>query len=281
MERNVTEVLTFSLAAHALAEQKGLAPALGDGLRLLLIGDETGPAPLAGGDRICGLLVVAERGGELPADLTSAIRDRLGDGRFLLALATCNGSGGTAPAEPGERADPVEPDLADFLRAWRFERVFRPDARLAGHGRVTFELNLPSDESLIPALSHAVGLLLREFGHPQDDWLSTIPLVIDELMTNAMRHGNGGCRDKHVAVRVQIDAGQFRLTVTDEGRGFRREGVADPRRPDRLWRPGGRGIFLIEALMDTVDYRDEGRTVEVVKRYEAPRDDAIPPTSAG
>ncbi len=279
MDHSAPEALTFGLSTRALAELKGLAPAEGDRLRLSLAGEEPVLAPDDPGERLCALLVAAERGGEIPPALVAAMREHLDAGRYLIALSSrgaAAGAGspggsagaaeaGEAPAAAGEETGAFR----EFLDRWRFERIFRTAPQLAGYGRAGLDLTIPSEEALIPGLSHTVGLLLREFGFAQDDWMSTVPLVLDEVLTNAMRHGNQGAREKCVHVSVGIDAEQLRVTVTDEGEGFRREGVADPRHGDRIWRTGGRGLFLIEQLMDEVSYRDEGRTVHLVKRNRA------------
>ncbi len=270
MDQTAPEALTFTLATRALAELKGLAPALGDRLRLELVGDEPGPVPADPAERLCALLVVAGGGEEIPPAVLAATREHLGRGRYLLAVSSRRASpSAVAPSASDAAAGPdakvaAESTFREFLDGWRFERIFRVAPELAGCGRAALDLRLPSDETLIPGVSHTVGLLLREFGFPQDDWMSTIPLVLDEVLTNAMRHGNGGLREKAVLVRIAVDAAALELTVTDEGSGFRREGVADPRSADRLWRAGGRGLFLIESLMDHVEYREAGRTVHLV-----------------
>ncbi|MHB8080295.1 MAG: ATP-binding protein [Candidatus Krumholzibacteriia bacterium] len=266
MDQSAPEALTFGLSTRALAELKGLAPAEGDRLRLALAGDEPVLAPDDPGERLCALLVAAERGGEIPPALVAAMREHLDAGRYLIALSSRGGAG----SEEGPR--PVAEETGafrEFLDRWRFERIFRTAPQLAGYGRATLELTIPSEETLIPGLSHTVGLLLREFGFAQDDWMSTVPLVLDEVLTNAMRHGNQGAPEKCVRVSIAIEADALHVTVTDEGEGFRREGVADPRQGDRIWRAGGRGLFLIEQLMDEVSYRDEGRTVHLVKHNRA------------
>jgi serine/threonine-protein kinase RsbW len=241
-----------------------------------LAGDEPVLASDDPGERLCALLVAAERGGEIPPALVAAMREHLDGGRYLIALSSRGGAEAAARAAgapgTGEAAGPPDGETGafrEFLDRWRFERIFRTAPQLAGYGRATLDLTIPSEEALIPGLSHTVGLLLREFGFAQDDWMSTVPLVLDEVLTNAMRHGNQGDAEKRVHVSVGIDVEMLRVTVTDEGGGFRREGVADPRQGDRIWRAGGRGLFLIEQLMDEVSYRDEGRTVHLVKRNRA------------
>jgi len=45
--------------------------------------------------------------------------------------------------------------------------------------------------------------------------------------------------------------------------------VPDPRTEANLLKPGGRGVFLINQLMDTVEYSEGGREVRMRKRREA------------
>jgi serine/threonine-protein kinase RsbW len=282
MDQSAPEALTFGLSTRALAELKGLAPAVGDRLRLALADEDPVLAFDDPGERLCALLVAAEQGGEIPPALVAAMREHLDGGRYLIALSSRGGTatgggvetvagtaGATGTEEPSGPSGGETGAFREFLDRWRFERIFRTAPQLAGYGRATLDLTIPNEEALIPGLSHTVGLLLREFGFAQDDWMSTVPLVLDEVLTNAMRHGNQGVPEKCVHVSVGIDAEMLRVTVTDEGEGFRREGVADPRQGDRIWRTGGRGLFLIEQLMDEVSYRDEGRTVHLVKRNRA------------
>ena len=53
-------------------------------------------------------------------------------------------------------------------------------------------------------------------------------------------------------------------TVKDYGSGFDPEEVGDPLSPENFMKPCGRGIFLMRALMDEVEYDvDEGAGTEV------------------
>jgi serine/threonine-protein kinase RsbW len=63
--------------------------------------------------------------------------------------------------------------------------------------------------------------------------------------------------------------GQITIVVRDPGQGFEAASVADPLAPENVLKPGGRGIFLINQLMDEVDFRDGGREVEMRKRRDA------------
>ncbi|WP_414938423.1 ATP-binding protein [Amycolatopsis sp. cmx-11-51] len=82
-----------------------------------------------------------------------------------------------------------------------------------------------------------------------EDLADTI-LVLDELVSNALRHGKGSRR-----VRLLRQPGRLRIEVDDSGRT-----PAVPRPPSDN---GGRGLALIDACAATwgQDPRDDGKTV--------------------
>ena len=57
------------------------------------------------------------------------------------------------------------------------------------------------------------------------------------------------------------------ILVRDEGTGFEPTDIPDPRCNDRVQLDHGRGLFLMHALMDHVEYRRRGREVLLFKRW--------------
>ena len=129
-----------------------------------------------------------------------------------------------------------------------------------------FRYTLPSDTDYVPGIVHVVSLMAMEFGFPSLDYMMNLPLAVDEALTNAIVHGNQRDPNKRVEVEGQVDDSMLRLKFTDEGRGFKREEAANPLDPERLLATGGRGLFLIESVMDEVKWSQDGRTIEMIKR---------------
>lgn len=110
-------------------------------------------------------------------------------------------------------------------------------------------------------------LILEEIessGYDEDSTFA-IKLALEEAMTNAVRHGNCGDAKKKVRVRYAVTSERVIICVRDEGCGFCPEEIPDPTEPDRLSLPCGRGIMLIRAYMNEVEYREEGREICMVK----------------
>jgi len=105
-------------------------------------------------------------------------------------------------------------------------------------------------------------------GYSEDE-IFAIKLALEEALTNAIKHGNRCDPDKSVTVRYAVTPDVLVVLVRDEGQGFSPDEVPDPTAADRLNVPNGRGIMLLRAYMDELEYRDHGREVRFVKRRDA------------
>lgn len=92
-----------------------------------------------------------------------------------------------------------------------------------------------------------------------------IKLALEEAMTNAVRHGNRSDPSKRVHVRYTVTVDRIEILVKDEGPGFMPDLVPDPTLPENIDRPNGRGIMLMRAYLDEVEYCEGGRAVRLVK----------------
>jgi serine/threonine-protein kinase RsbW len=98
-----------------------------------------------------------------------------------------------------------------------------------------------------------------------------IQLAVEEAIINAVEHGNNCDMLKHVTIDYSITPQEFEISVTDEGGGFRPEDVPDPCSDEGLNRASGRGIALMRAYMDSVEYNDKGNHVRMRKRCAGPQ----------
>lgn len=97
-----------------------------------------------------------------------------------------------------------------------------------------------------------------------DELFNDIWLVLNEAVTNAIRHGNGCDAAKQVTVSIELRENRFLVfTVKDEGNGFDSRSVPDPTSPERIAEPNGRGVFLIRQLADTAVYSAKGNELQI------------------
>jgi GAF domain-containing protein len=136
-----------------------------------------------------------------------------------------------------------------------------------------FNMVIPADPQQIGTVTDGVVALLRERRWP-DSEIMRVELAVQEAVSNAIRHGCGSDPTKQIQCMVSCsEAGDLTMVVRDPGTGFDTSGLEDPLRPDNILKTGGRGIFLINQLMDEVGYSDGGRQLQMRKR-RVPAEDA-------
>ena len=74
-------------------------------------------------------------------------------------------------------------------------------------------------------------------------------LTLDELLENAMKHGNKYEFDKKITVSITPDPQRIEIRVQDEGNAFYLEKVPDPRKEDK-YKKSGRGITLLQEVTE-------------------------------
>jgi serine/threonine-protein kinase RsbW len=91
-----------------------------------------------------------------------------------------------------------------------------------------------------------------------------IAIAITEAVNNAVEHGNRLVPDKIVTVRIEYSDKTLRIVVRDEGDGFLLDQVEDPLAPENLTKPDGRGLLILDSLMDIVEVKPSPRGTEVI-----------------
>lgn len=93
-------------------------------------------------------------------------------------------------------------------------------------------------------------------------------MAVMEAVVNAILHGNREDPQKQVDVEFDVQPQRISITVRDQGTGFDPDRVPDPRAPENLLKPSGRGILMIRTCMDEVEIRPSGSgtVVRMVKR---------------
>jgi len=130
---------------------------------------------------------------------------------------------------------------------------------------------IPATPASIPTVSEGVRQLLQSKGW-SDEALMPVELALDEALANAIRHGCKGDPSKQVqcVVSTDVSTGELVIVVRDPGPGFDLAAVPNPLEGDNVLKPSGRGVFLINQLMDSVEFADGGRKVTMQKRRPDP-----------
>jgi serine/threonine-protein kinase RsbW len=91
-----------------------------------------------------------------------------------------------------------------------------------------------------------------------------IAIAVTEAVNNAVEHGNRQSASKIVTVRFEFSNKILRIIVRDQGDGFALRDVEDPLAPENLTKPNGRGLLILDSLMDSVEVKPSPQGTEVV-----------------
>jgi anti-sigma regulatory factor (Ser/Thr protein kinase) len=170
----------------------------------------------------------------------------------------------TALAER-DRAEVEQEALIKDLRT-SLEQVDKLSALMPYCSACEMNIVIPADPRSIPTVSEGVMQLLQGKNWSEDEMIP-VELALDEALANAIRHG---CKDdpaKKVQCIVTTDArGEVVIVVRDPGAGFDAATIPNPLEGENVLKPGGRGVFLINQLMDQVDFAEGGRVVQMRKK---------------
>ena len=122
--------------------------------------------------------------------------------------------------------------------------------------------------SVFPQAKQVEDLIIEQaekLGYSEED-IFALRLSLEEALTNAIRHGNGQDPQKKVKIRYRAQPEEVEIYIADEGKGFDPSLVPDPTREDKLECPSGRGIMLMRAYMDLLEYNVRGNEVHLVKQ---------------
>jgi serine/threonine-protein kinase RsbW len=110
---------------------------------------------------------------------------------------------------------------------------------------------------------------LEANGFDKDD-IFAVHLALEEAFLNAVKHGNKMDPNKKVKIDYSVDSDKIEISLTDEGEGFEPSSVADPRFGEDLYKPGGRGLLLMNSYMDVVKFNEQGNSLYMVRYREKP-----------
>ena len=133
------------------------------------------------------------------------------------------------------------------------------------YGRV--DVNIPAKAEWVAVARLTVAAVASRLQFSVED-IEDVKLAIAEACTNSIQHG---APSDTIAIACEVGNDELRITVRDRGQGLRLESVGETG-----FKEDGRteelGVFLIRALMDSVEYRvdaREGTELVMIKRVLA------------
>ncbi|WCT12304.1 ATP-binding protein [Mucilaginibacter jinjuensis] len=125
-----------------------------------------------------------------------------------------------------------------------------------------YTLQLPSKPESIVELENLIEDIADTY-QISDDTFANMMTCLNEVVMNAIVHGNKMDENKKVIVNAEIDHKRIMWTITDEGDGFDYNNLPDPTAEENLENLTGRGVFIVKQLSDQCIFNASGNEVEL------------------
>lgn len=152
-------------------------------------------------------------------------------------------------------------DAGDSPEAHLPEYDFDPE-KLSLRVRVTLAADRKAVDPVVEQVMQAVREMKSVNGKEE-----AIELALQEALANAVVHGAKEDPSKVVECVVMCDEQRgLLIIVRDPGEGFDPQAIPTCTMGENLYSNHGRGIFLINQLMDEVKFHKNGTEIHMVKR---------------
>lgn len=120
------------------------------------------------------------------------------------------------------------------------------------------------------SINNIIKFIVEHHGPLKDDVLFDIKVILNELLLNAVVHGNKEDKSKQVKVRTGIDNDFVYFIIEDEGEGFNINCCSQPEDLFDIMdmKENGRGILIVKNLCDRVKYNTKGNKIVVLKKLD-------------
>jgi serine/threonine-protein kinase RsbW len=119
-------------------------------------------------------------------------------------------------------------------------------------------------EAVAPAVERILKFTRRS--KMLQDRRDDLAVALAEALSNAAVHGHKNRPGAMVLIAVAaLPKGKVVVDVHDSGPGFDVEKIVDrdPTDPHHLLAPGGRGVFLMQRLVDRLEFNQEGNHIRL------------------
>ena len=122
---------------------------------------------------------------------------------------------------------------------------------------------LPGDINAIAPVTEEIMAIVKEMGCAAGREFE-IELALNEALSNAIKHGSTNDPSKKIQCCVACDQTRGMLIIVrDPGPGLDPASIPNPVIGQNLFSTGGRGIYLINQLMDEVRFEKGGTEIHM------------------
>jgi len=133
--------------------------------------------------------------------------------------------------------------------------------------KANYAVEIPSILNELITVEKLAEKVADKHGMSEED-RDNVAISVTEAVNNAIVHGNGGITSKKVYVEFTVSGNELKISVKDEGGGFDPSKLGNPLAPENLLKESGRGIFILKALIDKVNFTfsSKGKIITMFKK---------------
>jgi len=127
-------------------------------------------------------------------------------------------------------------------------------------------VTLAGDKNCVDPVVQGIMQLVRQMPCAQGKE-EAIQLALNEALANAVLHGAKADPSKSIECKVTCDESRgVLIVVRDPGKGFDPAAIPNPVVGENLFSDHGRGIYLMNQLMDEVKFLKNGAEIRMSKK---------------
>ena len=122
-------------------------------------------------------------------------------------------------------------------------------------------------------VSDLINCIRNIYGEIDDSIIFEIKVIVNELLVNAIRHGNCEIKDKFVKIAAGITECEYAfILIEDEGKGFNYKCIINRNSSQPAFdicineEECGRGLLIVSCLCDKIRFNRRGNKVLIYKR---------------
>ncbi|MGM0606784.1 MAG: response regulator [Candidatus Muiribacteriota bacterium] len=162
----------------------------------------------------------------------------------------------------------VKPASEEFI-VDTIKNVLKKNEKLINSGRMyNIKFELKSDFSYIKEINDMAKWIFSNTV-AQEQMVSDLIYSLNEMCANAIEHGNRKQVEKKVFVECDVFKNKIIISIKDEGKGFDPVDTLDRLENADMFRMRGRGMLITRSLMDEIEYKENGKKVVMVKKFNS------------
>lgn len=124
-----------------------------------------------------------------------------------------------------------------------------------------------SNPKLLPEIEEYILEIVDSFNFSESK-RNNIEMAIAEAAANSILHGNKSDESKKVVIKINYHNDHLNISFKDEGEGFNPNNVPDPTLPENLLKGSGRGVHIMNSLVDNIQYIFSNPGTELILSFK-------------